>query len=85
MFEQEQNKVLRDAGRRFPDGCLCEDCGVCAYCCFILSCLNKGYVNCAAVGDEPNDCAFSNNMQIKIPSGFLAQIYELRRVFRLCI
>jgi hypothetical protein len=84
MFEQEQNKVLRDAARRFPDGCRCEDCGVCAYCCFILSCLNERNIFCAASA-EPDDCAFPNNMQINIPSGSLAQIYELRRVFRLCM
>ena len=84
MFEQEHNRVLSDAARRFPEGCLCEDCGVCAYCCFILSSADKRNMNGVSLGEEPDDSAFLNNIQFKIPAGLRAQVYELRRVFRLC-
>jgi hypothetical protein len=83
MCEPEDNRVLRDAACRFPEGCLCEDCGECAYCRFILSCLGDRNMFCAASG-EPDDGAFPENVEHKIPAGSLAQIYELRRVFRLC-
>jgi len=84
MCEQEHNRVLRDAACRFPEGSLCEDCGECAYCCFILSCLDERNMFCAASGEESDDSAFSDKVQFKIPANSLAQIYELRRVFRLC-
>lgn len=83
--EQEHNKALRDTARRFPEGCLCEDCGVCAYCCFILSCLDERNMNWMSPGEEADVAAVLDNIQFKIPAGSLAQIYELRRVFRLCI
>lgn len=85
MFEQEHNRVLRDAVRRFPEGCLCEDCGVCAYCCFILRWLDERNMNCTSLGEEPDAGALLDDIQLKIPAGPLAQIYELRRVFRLCM
>lgn len=84
MFEQKHNKVLRDAASRFPEGCLCEDCGVCAYCRFILNYLDKRSMNFKSPSEEPHDSTFLENTRFKIPSGSSAQIYELRRVFRLC-
>jgi len=85
MREQEHNRILRDAAHRCPEGCLCEDCGVCAYCRFILSCLDKRSMNCASRGEEQDDGAIPNDTQLKMPAGSLAQIYELRRVFQLCV
>jgi len=37
---------------------------------------------CQGVGNQTRT---GNNMQFKIPTGSLDQIYELRRVFRLCM
>lgn len=85
MCEQEHNKVLREAALRFPGGCLCEDSGVCAYCRFILSCLDERDMNCASLGEESDDGALPDNIQFRIPAGSLGQIYELRRLFRLCM
>jgi len=62
-------EVLREAVCRFPEGCLCEDYGVCGYCRFILSCLEERN-NCASsLTDESDDGALPNNMQAKIPAG----------------
>jgi hypothetical protein len=79
MREQEQNRVLRDAARLFPEGCLCEDCRLCAYCCFILSLLGE------PPGAKLELGGILDKIQFNIPAGWLAQIYELKRVFRLCI
>lgn len=84
MFEQKYNEVLRDAACRFPEGCLCEDCGVCAYCLFILNYLDKRS-NFMSPSEEPPDSTFLENTRFKIPIGSSAQIYELRRVFSLCM
>ena len=62
-----------------------EDCGVRAYCRFILSCLDERSMNCASRGEERDDGAIPNDTQLKMPTGSLAQIYELRRVFQLCV
>jgi len=85
MFEQDHNRVLRRAPRHFPDGCLCEDCGVCAYCRFILSLLHGRNMNCALDCEQPNERVLPGDIQFKIPTGSLGQIYELRRLFRLCM
>ena len=85
MFEQQHNRVLREAARRFPEGCLCEDCGVCCYCRFILSSLDEWNMNCTSLDEELDGGALPDNLEFKIPVGLLGQIYELRRVFRLCI
>lgn len=84
MREQEHNRILREAAQRFPDGCLCEDCGACAYCCFILSCLDERNMNWILPNEERDDGAIPRDRQFKIPTDSLAQIYELRRVFRSC-
>ena len=62
MFDQEHNRVLHDAARRFRDGCLCEDCGVCAYCSCILSCLEELNMNSASVGEESDDGVVPENI-----------------------
>ena len=85
MCEQEHNRVLRDAARRFPDGCLCEDCGMCAYCSFILSRLDERNRTCGSLSEESGDRALLDRMRFKIPIGSFAQIYGLRRVFELCV
>jgi len=85
MSEQDHNRVLRDAARCFPEGCLCEDSIECAYCRFILMCLGTRNRTCASPSEKGDDDASPDNVQFKIPVGSPAQVYELRRVFRLCI
>jgi hypothetical protein len=86
MSEQNHNRVLRDAARCFPEGCLCDDSGECSYCRFILICWGKRNRTCASPCEKRDDDVFPDNLQFKIPVGSPAQIYELRvrRVFRLC-
>ena len=83
MYEQKLNNLLRDAACKVPQGCLCEDSGVCAYCCFVLGRLETRNMNCTTVSDQTPEGIFPENLRFKIPIGARTQIDELKRLFRL--
>jgi hypothetical protein len=83
MPEHEFGELLLVASRKFSDGCVCEDSGACAYCQFIMHYLTQRRL-CRAVSITE----LSRNLHLydapfNIPAGEAAQIYELKRVFRL--
>jgi hypothetical protein len=82
MFEQEQRKLLNDAANKFPEGCVCEDCGVCPYCRFIVTHLSGRNTNSDA-GVRKLFCnVIYEKARFNIPIGEAEQIYELKRMFR---
>ena len=82
MFEQEQRWLLNDAASKFPEGCLCEDCGECAYCRFILNHLtDRGMNPIEDIKKTPNEL-LRENVQFNIPIAETEQIYELGRMFQ---
>lgn len=84
MPELEQSKLLRHAASKFPEGCLCEDIGECAYCQFITNYLWGRSRNGNEVREEPQSNLCPMSVELNIPIGEPAQISELERIFRLC-
>ena len=82
MFEQEQRKLLNDASARFPEGCLCEDCGECAYCRFIMNQLSDRSTHSTVGFKKSLRYVLIEKAQFGIPIGEAEQICELRKMFR---
>lgn len=85
MFEQEQRKLLNDAAVKFPEGCLCEDSGKCAYCRFILSHLTVRVMNPTLGPKKSLRDVIHERVHFNIPIGETEQICELRRMFAMSI
>ena len=82
MFEQKERKLLDDATSRFPEECLCEDCGECAFCCFILNHLPDRRMNSFVGIKKSQRELLREKVHFDIPMGEAEQIDELRRIFQ---
>jgi hypothetical protein len=83
MPDHEFSELILIADRKFPDGCLCEDSGECAYCGFVMNYLTQRRLCRAVSTSELSKGLGICDLPFNIPIGETAQIYELRRVFRL--
>lgn len=83
--EDAYERRLTEANRRFPQRCMCNDRGDCDYCRFIIAgAAEWGCVRSAQEVQEKSALsAQGDKFTFDIPIGDTAQVYELRRMFRL--
>lgn len=83
MPEHEFSELLVVASRKFSEGCLCEDSGECAFCQFVIYYLTQRRLCRALPIAELSREMGIYEARFDIPIGDSAQIFELRRIFRL--
>jgi len=83
MFEDDLHvRRLREASGAFPEGCTCEDSLECPFCRYVVAMRSAG----KQAGD-PFRTAMEDlreeGFEFVVPASEDAQVYELRRMFRL--
>ena len=75
MFEDDLHlRCLEEAFGMFPDGCNCEDNLDCPFCRYVIAVAQR-------IARERTDGLYEGSMFV-IPVSEDAQVYELRRMFR---